>query len=110
MEPGGEPGISDAVVSISDIQAGLAEQLVLAFALDGHLAPEDGLDLVGGVDVAVMGILIPFVLIIFFLALLLNVVRLAVVVLGFLARVDVLEDATILHGVVGLGVDLAWTL
>ena len=105
MGPGGEPRIGDAIVGVGDIQAGSAEQLVLMSAFNGHLSPKDGLDLVGGVDITVTGIMIYFVL-----TLLVNVMRLAAVVLGFLACVDVLEDMAILHGVVGLGVDLAWTL
>ena len=47
---------------------------MLAFALDGHFSPKDGLDSVGRVDVALMGILVLFVLVIFILALLLSLV------------------------------------
>ena len=83
---------------------------MLAFALDGHLASEDGLNPVGGVDVAMPRILIPIVFVIFILPRLLSVNRFAVVVLGFLARVDIFEDAAILLGVVGLRVDLARSL
>ena len=98
------------MVDVVDIRAGAAEQPVLVFALSCHPATKDSLDSVGGVDVAVTGILVSVILVIFLITLPLNVLRLAVVVLGFFTRVDVFEDAAILHGMISFGVDLAWTL
>ena len=56
VRPRRELRIGDEVVGIGHVQASAGEQLVLSFGLDGHFAPNDGVDTVGWLDVLVMGI------------------------------------------------------
>ena len=76
----------------------MSEQLAFSFGLDGHSAPNDGVDAVGWLDILVTGI---YVFIIVVLVMLLPcVVRLVGCIRSLLARVDRLEDMSILHGMV----------
>ena len=56
MIPRREPRIGDEVVGIGHVQASAGEQLALSLGLDGHSAPNDGVDTIGWLDVLVMGI------------------------------------------------------
>ena len=51
-----EPRIGDEVVGVGHVQASAGEQLVFSFGLDGHFATNDGVDVIGWLDVLVMGI------------------------------------------------------
>ena len=98
MRPRGEPRIGDEVVIIGHVQAGTSEQLALSFGLDGHSAPNDGVDAVGWLDILVMGICV-FIIVV--LATLLPcVVRLVGFIRSLLARIDGFENTAILHGMV----------
>ena len=90
--------ISDEVVSIGHVQASTGEQLALSFGLDGHSAPNDGVDMVGWLDVLVIGICV-FIIIVL-VTLLPCVIRLVGCIQSLLARVDRFENTTILHGMV----------
>jgi hypothetical protein len=108
VRPGRELGIGDEVVGVDNVQAGLLEQLALTLGLQGHLSTKDRVDGFGGIDVLVTRISILFVVI--------TVTPRSIVngpwsiILSKLLGVDVLEEATVLHGVIGLGMDLAGTL
>ena len=98
VRPRREPRIGDEVVGIGHVQASAGEQLVLSFGLDGHFAPNDGVDAVGWLDVLVTGI---YVFIIVVLVMLLPcVVRLVGFIRSLLVRVDGFENMAILHGMV----------
>ena len=56
MRPRREPRISEEVVGVSHVQASTGEQLAFSFGLDGHFAPNDGVDAIGWLDVLVTGI------------------------------------------------------
>jgi hypothetical protein len=56
VRPRREPQIGDEVVGIGHVQASAGEQLAFSFGIDGHSAPNDGVDMVGWLDVLVMGI------------------------------------------------------
>jgi hypothetical protein len=56
VRPRREPQIGDEVVGIGHVQASAGKQLALSFGIDGHSAPNDGVDMVGWLDVLVMGI------------------------------------------------------
>ena len=71
---------------------------MLSFGLNGHSAPNDGMDMVGWLDVLVTGICI--FIIIGLIALFPYVVRLVECIWSLLTRVDRLENATILYGMV----------
>ena len=58
VRPRREPWIGDEVVGIGHVQASVGEQLALSLGLDGHFAPNDGVDAVGWLDVLVTGICI----------------------------------------------------
>ena len=45
-----------SVVGIGHVQASAGEQLALLFGLDGHFAPNDGVDAISWLDVLVTGI------------------------------------------------------
>ena len=98
MRPRREPRIDDEVVGIGHVQASTGEQLALSFGLDGHSAPNDGVDAVGWLDVLVTGICV-FIIVIL-ATLLPYVVRLVGFIQSLLAHVDVFENTAILHGVV----------
>ena len=71
---------------------------MLSFGLDGHFAPNDGVDAIGWLDVLVTRIYV-FVVVVL-IALLPCVVRLIGCIRSLLTRVDRLENAAILHGMV----------
>jgi hypothetical protein len=72
--------------------------ILLSFGLDGHSAPNDGVDAVGWLDVLVTGIYV-FIIVVL-VTLLPCVVRLVRFIQNLLARVDGFENTTILHGMV----------
>ena len=98
VRPRREPWIDDEVVGIGHVQASVGEQLALSFGLDGHFAPNDGVDAVGWLDVLVTGIYV-FIIVVL-VTLLPCVVRLVGFIRSLLARVDGFENTTILHGMV----------
>ena len=98
VRPRREPRIGDEVVGIGHVQASTGKQLVLSFGLDGHSAPNDGVDTVGWLDILVMGICI-FIIVVL-VTLLPSVIRLVGCIRSLLARVDRFENTTILHGMV----------
>ena len=93
-----EPRIGDEVVGIGHVQASAGEQLAFLFSLDGHSTPNDGVDVVGWLDVLVTGIYV-FIIVVL-VALFPCIVRLVGRIRSLLTCVDRLEDATILHGMV----------
>ena len=105
MRPRREPRISDEVVGIGHVQASTGEQLAFSFGLNGHLASNDGVDVIGWLDVLVTGICV--LIIVVLIALFPCVVRLVGRIRSLLTRVDRLKNVTILHGMVRLGVELA---
>ena len=98
VRPRREPWIGDEVVSIGHVQASTGEQLALSFGLDGHSAPNDGVDMVGWLDVLVTGICV-FIIIVL-VTLLPCVVRLVGFIRSLLAQVDGFENMAILYGMV----------
>ena len=98
VRPRREPRISDEVVGIGHVQASAGEQLALLFGLDEHSAPNDGVDVVGWLDVLVTGICV-FIIVVL-VTLLPYVVRLVGCIRSLLACVDRFENTAILHGMV----------
>ena len=98
VRPRREPRIGEEVIGVGHIQASAGEQLALSFGLDGHFAPNDGVDAVGWLDVLVMGICV-FIIVVL-VALLPCIVRLVGRIRSLLTRVDRLENAAILYGMV----------
>jgi hypothetical protein len=86
------------------------EQFALVFGLQRHLSTEDGVDSFGGSDVLMMRIPVLFVIVIITISSLYVMVSPCSVVDSELLGVDVLEEATFLHGVIGFGMKLAGTL
>ena len=82
----------------------MGEQLALSFGLDGHFASNDGVHVIGWLDILVTGICVFIVVVL--VALFPCIVRLVGRIRSLLMRVDRLENATVLHGVVGLGMEL----
>ena len=98
MRPRREPRIGDEVVGIGHIQASAGEQLAFSFGLDGHFAPNDGVDAIGWLDVLVTGICV-FIIVVL-VTLLPCIIRLVGCIWSLLARVDGFENTAILHGMV----------
>ena len=98
MRPRREPRIDDEAIGVGHVQAGAGEQLAFSFGLNGHFASNDGVDAIGWLDVLVTRICV-FVVIVL-VALFPYVVRLVGRIQSLLTRVDRLEDAAILHGMV----------
>ena len=98
VRPRGEPWIGDEVVGVGHVQASVGEQLAFSFGLDGHFASDDGVHVIGWLDVLVMGIYVFIVVVL--VTLLPYVVRLVGCIRSLLARVDRFEDTTILYGMV----------
>ena len=96
MRPRREPRIGDEVVGVGHVQASVGEQLAFSFGLDGHFASNDGV--ISWLDVLVTGIYVFIVVVL--IALFPYVVRLVGRIQSLLTRVDRLENATILHGMV----------
>ena len=84
------------------------EQLAFSFGLDGHLAADDGVDAISRLDVFMTRVCI--VVLVVLVALFPHVIRLVGHIRSLLTRVDSLEDAAILHGVVRLRMELAGSL
>ena len=98
VRPRREPWIDDEVVGIGHVQASVGEQLALSLGLDGHSAPNDGVDVVSWLDILVTRICV-FIIVVLVM-LLPCVVRLVGFIRSLLARVDGFENTTILHGMV----------
>ena len=98
VRPRREPRIGDEVVGVGHVQASAGEQLAFSFGLDGHFASNDGVDVIGWLDVLVMGICVFIVVVL--VALFPCVVRLVGCIQSLLTRVDRLENTAILHGMV----------
>ena len=98
MRPRGKPWIGDEVVGVGHAQAGVGEQLAFLFGLDGHFAPNVGVDVIGWLDVLVTGIYVFIVVVL--VTLLPYVLRLVGCIWSLLARVDRFENTAILHGMV----------
>ena len=86
------------VVCIGHVQASMGEQLAFSFGLDGHFDSDDGVHVIGWLDVLVTGICVFIVVVL--IALFPYVVRLVGRIRSLLTRVDRLENASILHGMV----------
>ena len=95
VRPRREPQIGDEVVSIGHVQESAGEQLAFSFGLDGHSAPNDGVDAVGWLDILVTGIYI-FIIVVL-VTLLPCVVGLVGCIRSLLVHVDRFENTTILH-------------
>jgi hypothetical protein len=109
--PGREPGIEDEVIGMDDVQTCAFEQLVLTLGLQGHLSAKDGVHGFGGIDVLVMRISILFVIVVIITVTPRSIVNSSwSIILSKLLGVDVLEETAVLHGVIGLWMDLAGTL
>ena len=52
VRPRREPRVDDEVVGIGHVQASAGEQLAFLFGLDGHSAPNDGVDAIKLVNIA----------------------------------------------------------
>ena len=98
VRPRREPRIDDEVVGIGHVQAGASEQLALSFGLDGHSAPNDGMDAVGWLDVLVTQICIFVIVVLVMLHP--YIFRLVGFIRSLLARIDGFENTAILHGMV----------
>jgi hypothetical protein len=110
VRPGWESGVDDEVIGVGDAHASSFEQFALAFGLQRHLATKDGVDGFCESDVLMTRISFLFVIIIVTILSLNIVMSLCGIVDSELLGVDVLEEATILHGVMGSGMKLAGTL
>ena len=71
---------------------------MFSLGLDGHFAYNDGVYVIGWLDILVMGICV--VIVVILVTLFPCIVRLVGRVRSLLTRVDRLENATVLHGVV----------
>ena len=91
VRPRGKPRISNEVVGVGHVQVGAGEQLAFSFGLNGHFAPNDGVDAIGWLDILVTGIYV-FIIVVL-VALFPCVVRLVGRIRSLLMRVDRLEDA-----------------
>ena len=98
MRPQRETRIGEEIVGVGHVQASTGEQLAFSFGLDGHFAPNDGVDAVGWLDVLVTGICVFIVVVL--VTLLPCVVRLVGCIRSLLAHVDRFENTAILHGMV----------
>ena len=98
MRPRREPWIGDEVVGVGHVQASTGEQLAFSFGLNGHLASNDGVDVIGWLDVLLTGICV-FIIVVL-VTLLPCVVRLVGCIRSLLACVDRFENTIILHGMV----------
>ena len=98
VRPRREPWISDKVVGVGHVQASTGEQLAFLLGLDGHFASNDGVYVISWLDILVTGIYV--VIVVVLVTLFPCIVRLVGRVRSLLTRVDRLENATVLHGVV----------
>ena len=71
---------------------------MFSFGLDGHFASNDGVDMIGWLDVLVTRIYV-FIIVVL-IALFPCIVRLVGCVRSLLTRIDRLENAAIFHGIV----------
>jgi hypothetical protein len=109
VRPGWEPMVGDEVIDVSDAHASSFEEFTLVFGLQRHLVAKDGVDNFCGSDILMMRISVLFIIVIITILSLYVVMSLCGIVGSELLGVDVLEKATILHGVIGSGMKLAGT-
>ena len=98
VRPRRESWIGDKVVGVGHVQASTGEQLALPLGLDGHFPSNDGVHVIGWLDVLVMRVCI--VVVVILIALFPCVVRLVGRIRSLLTRVDRLENVVVLHGMV----------
>jgi hypothetical protein len=98
--PGWEPVIGDEVIGVDDAQTSPLQQLALMLGLYKHIFTKDGVDSFGGIDILVMRISILFVI----------TVVITITPWSIVNGVDVLKEAAVFHGLIGLGMDLVGTL
>jgi hypothetical protein len=103
VRPGWKPRIGDEAVSVGDAHASPFEQFALVFGLQRHLFAKDRVDGFGGSDVLMTRISILFVIVVVTILLLCIVLSPWNIIGSELLGVDVLEEAAILCGVIGLG-------
>ena len=102
MRPRRELRIGEEIVGVGHVQASAGKQLVFSFGLDGYFASNDGVHAIGWLDILVAGICV-FIIVVL-VALFPYIVRLVGRIRSLLTCVDRLENVTILHGMVRLGV------
>jgi hypothetical protein len=98
VRPRREPQIGEEVVGVGHVQASAGEQLAFLFGLDGHFASDDGVYVIGWLDVLVTRVCI--IVVVILVALFPYIVRLVGCIRSLLTHVDRLENAAILHGMV----------
>ena len=98
VRPRRKPRIGEEVIGVGHVQASAGEQLAFLFGLDGHFASDDGVHAIGWLDVLVTRVCI--VVVVILVALFSCVVRLVGCIQSLLTRIDRLENAAILHGMV----------
>ena len=110
MRPGRKFWVSDQSVCAVHVEASSLQELSLSFRLDGNFVSKDGVDHVGGTDTLVSWFPILVVIVIFVTTSVLLPVFLGGIVLSSLLCVDAFEDTAFFHRVIGLGMELAWSL
>ena len=98
VRPRREPWIGEEIVGVGHVQASAGEQLAFSFGLDGHFASNDGVDMIGWLDVLVTRIYV-FIIVVL-IALFPCIVRLVGCIQSLLTRVDRFENMAILHSMV----------
>ena len=98
VRPRREPRIGEEVIGIGHVQASTGEQLAFLLGLDGHFASDDGVHVIGWLDILVTRVCI--VVVVILVVLFPCIVRLVGCVWSLLTRVDRLENAAILHSMV----------
>ena len=98
VRPRRESWIGDKVVGVGHVQASTGEQLAFSLGLDGHFASNDGVYAISWLDILVTRICV--VIVVVLVTLFPCIVRLVGRIRSLLTRVDRLENATVLHGVV----------
>jgi len=108
MRPGGKFRISGQTICGVYVEASSLQKLSFSLRLDGNFASKDGVDHVGGIDVLVSRV--PILVVVFVTTPVLLPVVLGRIVFSGPPRVDVFKDTTFFHRVIGLVVELAWSL
>ena len=110
MRPGRKFWVGDRTVCAVHVEASSLQELSLSFRLDGNFASEDRVDHVGGTDILVSWVPILVVVFVFVTTSVLLPIFLGGIVLSSPLCVDAFEDTTFFHRVIGLGMELAWSL
>ena len=101
--------VSDQAICAVHIEAGSLQELSLSFRLDGNFASDDGVHHVGGTDILVLWVPILVVVIVFVTVSVLFSIFLGGIPLSSPLRIDAFEDMTLIHHVIRLGMELAWS-